>query len=752
MMNLIWLVPGFPLVGVIINGLFGRTHIRDRAHWVAVPAVGLSFLVALLIAFQVFAGQTLDVDLYPWIAVGKFQVPVGFRVDPLSAVMMFTVTFVGFLIHVYSIRYMHGDPGYARYFTYLNLFMFAMLVLVLSNNYLLMFLGWEGVGVCSYLLIGFWYERKSASDAANKAFIVNRVGDAGFLLGLFLIWTTFGSLKYTEVFARAEQVLGAGSLLATVITLALFVGAMGKSAQLPLSVWLPDAMEGPTPTSAMIHAATMVTAGVYMVVRSGPLFNLAPDTANLVAVVGALTAIFAASIGCVQSSIKQTLAYSTISQLGFMFLAAGLGAYATAIFHLFTHAFFKSLLFLGAGSVIQSLHGEHDVRRMGGLAPQMRLTAYAFLIGALATAGVFPLAGFWSQRGIFVTAFNSGRYFLWVVALFAAFLIAFYMFRLYLLTFAGHYRGDPHAVHHLRKAPANIWVPLVILALFAAAAGLVGVTPEHGGLHNFLGQGLTQGIRGGNAPLQGLMLLIPLGVAAAGIGLAYLSYLQWWEPPFRPATLYVVLFRRYFLDEIYSAIFLVGFRRVCHRLWSMDGRLIDGVVNRVASFVGDTGRASSRIDAQVIDGAVNQVASLVGGTGKVSSRIDERVIDGAVNQIASFVGGTGRISSRIDERVIDGTVNQVAHLVAGTAMASARIDEGVIDGAVNQVAHFVGGTAMASTEVTEEVIEARIDWVAELNQTVSDIMRRLQTGLIQNYLLAMALGIFLLACLYIIFR
>ncbi|HZY31626.1 MAG TPA: proton-conducting transporter membrane subunit, partial [Candidatus Methylomirabilis sp.] len=368
----------------------------------------------------------------------------------------------------------------------------------------------------------------------------------------------------------------------------------------------------------------------------------------------------------------------------------------------------------------------HDVRRMGGLAPHMRLTAYAFLIGALATAGVFPLAGFWSQRGIFLAAFNSGLYFVWALALFAAFLIAFYMFRLYLLTFAGHYRGDPHAIHHLRKAPANLWVPLVILAFFAVAAGFVGVTPEHGVLHNFLGQGLTQGIRGGNAPSQAIMLLLPLGVAAAGIGLAHLSYLQWWELPFPPSTLYVVLFRRYFLDEIYSAVFLVRFRRVCHLLWRVDGRLIDGAVNRVASFIGGAGRASSRLDA--------------------------RVIDGAVNQIASLVGGTGRVSSRIDERVIDGAVNQVAHFVAGTAMASARIDERVIDGAVNQAAHFVGGTAMASTEVDEEAIDARVDWVAELNQTVSDFMRRLQTGLIQNYLLAMALGIFLVACLYIIFR
>src|SRR3990172_7438902 len=473
MLELIWLVPGFPLMGVIINGLFGQTHIRDKAHRVAVPAVGLSCLVALLISLQVFSGQALDLNLYPWIVAGNLQVPVGFLVDPLSTVMMLTVTVVGFLVHVYSIRYMYGDPGYARYFTYLNLFMFSMLVLVFANIYLLMFLGWEGVGLCSYLLIGFWYERKSATDAGNKAFIVNRVGDAGFLLGLFLIWTTFGSLSFAEVFPRAEQVLEPGSTLANVITLALFVGAVGKSAQLPLSVWLPDAMEGPTPTSALIHAATMVAAGVYMVVRSSSLFSLAPDTSNLVAIVGALTAIFAATIGCVQSNIKQIIAYSTITQLGYMFLVAGLGAYATAMFHLVTHAFFKSLLFLGAGSVIQALHGEHDIKRMGGLAPHMRLTAYAFLIGALASAGIFPLAGFWSQSQVLFAAFNGGQYFVWFLGLSAAFLTAFYMFRLYLLAFAGRFRGDPQQIRHLRKAPANMWIPLVILALFSVAAGFV---------------------------------------------------------------------------------------------------------------------------------------------------------------------------------------------------------------------------------------------------------------------------------------
>lgn len=322
-MKLVALVPLLPLIGVLINGLFGA-KIKDRAHLIAVPAAGLSCVVAFVVFFQTLGGETLDWDVYPWLAVGDMKVPVGFLVDPLSTVMMLVVTFVGFLIHVYSIGYMHGDRGYARFFTYLNLFMFSMLMLVLANNYLLMFLGWEGVGLCSYLLIGFWYEKKSAGDAGKKAFVVNRIGDAGFILGLFFIWTTFGSLKYTEVFAAVDPALGAG--IYTTITLLLFVGATGKSAQLPLYVWLPDAMEGPTPVSALIHAATMVTAGVYMVARSNALFNLAPFSLEVVAWVGALTAVFAATIALVQNDIKKVVAYSTISQLGYMFLGAGAGA------------------------------------------------------------------------------------------------------------------------------------------------------------------------------------------------------------------------------------------------------------------------------------------------------------------------------------------------------------------------------------------------------------------------------------------
>jgi NADH-quinone oxidoreductase subunit L len=701
MIELVWLVPAFPLLGVIINGLFGGRYIRDRAYWVAVPAAGLSCLAAILIALQVFAGRTLDLNFYPWIVAGPFQVSVGFLVDPLSTVMMLTVTFVGFLIHVYSVRYMHGDPGYPRYFTYLNLFMFAMLTLVLANNYLLLFLGWEGVGVCSYLLIGFWYERKTATDAGTKAFIVNRVGDAGFLLGLFLIWTTFGSLRFADVFSRAGQILEPGSTLATLLTLGLFVGAIGKSAQLPLSVWLPDAMEGPTPTSALIHAATMVTAGVYMVARSSPLFSLAPDTSTLVAVVGALTAVFAATIGCVQTNIKQVIAYSTITQLGYMFLVAGLGAYTTAIFHLFTHAFFKSLLFLGAGSVIQALHGEHDIHRMGGLARHMRVTAYAFLIGALASAGIFPLAGFWSQSQVMLAAFNAGKYFVWLLALSAAFLTSFYMFRLYLVTFGGRSQGTAHRISDIPKLSVNMLVPLVLLAILSVAAGFVGVTPEHGAFFSFLGHPPPPGMgRDPTASLAVPIALLPLAVASVGMGLAYLSYLQWWDVPNRFQGLYVVFHRRYFLDEIYYAIFLDGLRWICRLLWKMDGMVIDGAVNRVVRLVLDSSALSAKVDHQVIDATVNQTANLV-------------------------LGG-GSAVSKVDEKVVDGTVNAVAGLVFRASLTSSRVDESVVDGAVNRLADLV--------------------------QAGGRVLRRFQTGVLQHYLLAMALGILVMAGLYMIFR
>ncbi len=493
MLKLVWLVPVLPLVGVVVNGIFGRWT-RERAHILGVGTTGLSCLIAFGIFLQAAGGATLNWDVYTWIPVGEFQATVGFLVDPLSAVMMLVVTFVGFLIHVYSIGYMHGDPGYARFFTYLNLFMTSMLILVLANNYLLMFLGWEGVGLCSYLLIGFWYQKKSAADAGKKAFVVNRIGDAGFLLGLFLIWRTFGSLAYSEIFPVAGQIREIlerdsvfGLSLVTWMTLLLFVGATGKSAQLPLYVWLPDAMEGPTPVSALIHAATMVTAGVYMVARSSALFNLAPFSMTTVAVVGAVTAVFAASIALVQNDIKRVVAYSTISQLGYMFLGCGVGAYASAIFHLATHAFFKALLFLGSGSVIHALGGEQDIRKMGRLKDKLPITSRTFYWASLANAGIIPLAGFWSKDEILAATFAGHHYLLWVLGSAGAFMTAFYMFRLYYTVFEGKDNVDHHVAHHVHESPPAMAYPLLVLGIGSLVVGaLFGFPPDHGLYHRFV--------------------------------------------------------------------------------------------------------------------------------------------------------------------------------------------------------------------------------------------------------------------------
>jgi NADH-quinone oxidoreductase subunit L len=641
-MEYIWLVPAFPLLGVVINGLFGRRHIRERAHLVAVSAAGLSFVVAALISLPVFAGQTLDLNLYPWVVAGDFQVPIGFLLDPLSAVMMLTVTFVGLLIHIYSIGYMHDDPGYPRFFVYLNLFMFSMLMLVLANNYLLMFLGWELVGLCSYLLIGFWYEKKTATDAGNKAFIVNRVGDAGFLLGLFLIWTTFGTLQYAGVFAQAELGPGVGSTVVTWITLALFVGAVGKSAQLPLYVWLPDAMEGPTPVSALIHAATMVTAGVYMVARSSPLYTLAPATLSVVATVGALTAIFAATIACVQNDIKRVIAYSTISQLGYMFLGAGVGAYASGVFHLYTHAFFKALLFLGAGAVIHAVHGEQDIQRMGGLRPYMRVTAYTFLAGALANAGIFPLAGFWSKDEILFAAFSSGHYVLWALGLAGVFLTAFYILRLYFLTFEGQYRGDPHHARHIHDAPPTMGIPLIVLAIGAVGAGWVGIPPEHGPFQQFLAPALAHG---GEANAAASTLALPLAVlsllvALGGIGVAYLFYVSvsWRNVPeiwaARFPGLYRVLYNKYYVDELYWAIFGDGFRGLCRFFSQVDEKVVDLAVNGIATVTIGVSTGSDWGDIRIVDGLVNKIGDIVQEGSGIFRRLQTGMVQNYILAIA----------------------------------------------------------------------------------------------------------------------
>src|SRR5687767_3608120 len=455
--------------------LFGRITGR-RAHWIAVPAVAGAFVVACAV-FARARAQAFTTTLFPWIVAGDFESWVTAHVDPLTGVLLLVVTGVGTLIHLYSVGYMHDDPGYARYFAYLNLFLFSMTMLVLAGNFLLLYVFWEAVGLCSYLLIGFWYQRESAANAGKKAFIVNRVGDFGFGLAIMWIWVTLGTLDYAAVFKGAETLAPA---TATGIALLLFMGACGKSAQVPLHVWLPDAMEGPTPVSALIHAATMVTAGIYMVARSHVIFERSGVALDVVLWTGVVTALFAASVGLVQTDIKRVLAYSTVSQLGYMFAGVGLGDYAIGVFHLLTHAFFKALLFLGAGSVIHGLGGEQDLRKMGGLAPRMVITTITMTIGAAGLAGFPGLAGFFSKDEILAAAFHQNRV-AWALLLLGAFMTAFYTFRMIFLAFLGAPRMSKEAAHHVHESPAVMRVPLIILAVLTVVAGwAVGVPSEHG--------------------------------------------------------------------------------------------------------------------------------------------------------------------------------------------------------------------------------------------------------------------------------
>jgi NADH-quinone oxidoreductase subunit L len=482
---LVLLIPLLPLLGFVITGLFGRRLGKSATGMLASTLVLLSFVCAATLALVHFRGEggAIAVRLFSWISLPGLSVPMGFLLDPLSLMMVFIITGVGFLIHVYSIGYMREDEGVARFFSYLNLFTFFMLVLVLADNFVVMFIGWEGVGLCSYLLIGFWFKNSAFNGAAVKAFVVNRIGDAGFLLGIFLMAITFGSLSFSDVFARAPS-LGAGAPVLTLITLFLFIGAAGKSAQIPLYTWLPDAMAGPTPVSALIHAATMVTAGVYLVIRSNALYALAPVTLSVIAAIGLATAIWAGLIALTQRDIKKVLTYSTVSQLGFMFLALGMGAWSTGFFHVFTHAFFKALLFLGAGSVIHALSGEQDLRRMGGLRKALPVTYVTMLAGTLAIAGIPPFAGFFSKDEIFAKVFEQAPA-LWAVALAGAFITSFYMFRLFFLVFHGEFRGDAHARSQLHESPKVMTVPLMLLAVGALVAGFAGM-PELFGMPHFL--------------------------------------------------------------------------------------------------------------------------------------------------------------------------------------------------------------------------------------------------------------------------
>jgi NADH-quinone oxidoreductase subunit L len=599
MPRLVWLIPLFPLLGTLVNAIFGRV-VGHRAHWIAVPAVGLSFLTACALFGLVWAGETWTGDLFPWISAGTFTTAVTAQVDQLSAVMLLVVTGVSFLIHLYSVGYMHDDPGYARFFAYLNLFVFSMVMLVLAGNFLVLYVFWEGVGLCSYLLIGFWYDRESAANAGKKAFIVNRVGDFGFGLGIMLIWVTFGTLGYQEVFARADTSVSAATY--TAIALLLFMGATGKSAQLPLFTWLPDAMEGPTPVSALIHAATMVTAGVYMVARCHKLFEMAPGSLEVVAWVGGLTAVFAATIGLVQTDIKRVLAYSTISQLGYMFVGVGIGAYAAGVFHLVTHAFFKALLFLGAGSVIHGLQGEQDLRKMGGLAPRMLVTTVTFLVGALGLSGVPPLAGFFSKDEILGAAFHEGHRVLWALLLIGAFMTAFYTFRLVFLAFFGGPRMSKEVAHHVHESPPVMTVPLIALAALTVVAGLaLGIPSAHGTafarfLHPVLP--LREAEHGG--ALAFALLVLSAAVAVGGVALAWVMY---GIRPVRSESvgvatnpLHALLLRKYYVDELYDALFvrpILALSGWCARVFDLG--LIDGIVNGVAGLMAAWAQSLRRI-------------------------------------------------------------------------------------------------------------------------------------------------------------
>jgi NADH-quinone oxidoreductase subunit L len=658
----IWLIPLLPAFGAAVMFFFGRKLRKGTVSAVCVGSIVLAFVMACGAVKQYSAWSSADENfhqpyqtvLYTWLgsdtghltysihdgSQAPFHADVGFLLDPLSSIWLLFVTGVGMLIHIYSVGYMAHEGGYYRFFGYLNLFMFSMLTLILANNYVLLFVGWEGVGLCSYLLIGFYFHRKSASDAAAKAFIVNRIGDAGFLLGMFFIAWYFGSLRFSEVTHIAHSGrFSIGDPIITAAALLLFVGACGKSAQLPLYIWLPDAMEGPTPVSALIHAATMVTAGVYMVARSNAIFVLAPTAMKTVAIVGALTAIFAASIGLVQNDIKRVLAYSTVSQLGYMFLALGVGAFAASVFHVFTHAFFKALLFLGAGSVIHAMSGEQDMRHMGDLAHRIPITHRTMFIATLAIAGIFPFAGFFSKDAILWETWSreGGAYrLLWFVGYATALMTAFYMFRLMYLTFHGRPRMSHEAEHHIHESPMSMTVPLVVLALCAVGAGWLGWPHSLGGSDRFTKfiepvfagearvlqeEGRTSQLVAGveeehSTSTEWLLMGLSLAAAGLGWGMAWRSYRHadkgYVEPIAAAApAVYDVLLHKYYVDEAYDYVF-TGRRKV--------GDIRFGVLG--------LGAASAWFDSHVIDGAVNAAGWITRLTSTISGWWDKWIIDG----------------------------------------------------------------------------------------------------------------------------
>jgi NADH-quinone oxidoreductase subunit L len=593
------LIPLLPLLGFAIIALTGKRLSGGITSVIGAGSVFVAFLLSVTLFFQMPKDHPLEIFFFDWISVTGFTSSFSFYIDPLASLMLLNITGIGFLIHVYSIAYMHNDEGFNRFFSYLNLFVFFMLILVMGSNYLLMFIGWEGVGLCSYLLIGFWFKNEAYTDAANKAFIMNRIGDLGMLLGIILIVVNFGSIEYSEVFTNPSAI-SEGRL--TLITLLLFVGAMGKSAQLPLYTWLPDAMAGPTPVSALIHAATMVTAGIYMVARNNILYSLAPVSMHVVMIVGLATAIFAATIAASQNDIKKVLAYSTVSQLGLMFLALGLGAYSTAIFHMTTHAFFKALLFLGAGSVIHSLQGEQDLRNMGGIKKYLPITYATFLIGVLAISGIPPFAGFFSKDEILAKAFEQNAA-IWALAVIASLLTAFYMFRLLFLTFFAAPRADANRMHHIHESPAAMSIPLIALAVLSTVGGFIGI-PEVFHAPHLLNSFLAPVFAGSAAilphePLTHMveysLMGIILTLTAATIGFAYMRYVRNNRVPSAEGKelnpLHNLSYRKYFVDELYEAVIVKPLYTVSSLFESIIERLgIDKLVNSFGTLITSSGK------------------------------------------------------------------------------------------------------------------------------------------------------------------
>jgi NADH-quinone oxidoreductase subunit L len=639
----IWLIPLFPLAGAALMFFFGRKLPNVGVNVICVGSVFLAMCYAFGAIWQLVsrpvAERLVSYNLFNWVPAGamhtnagklmNFNVPWGVMIDPLTCVMLFVVTGVGFLIHVYSTGYMAHEGGYYRFFGYLNLFMFSMLTLITANNLLLLFVGWEGVGLCSYLLIGFYFLRKSASDAGKKAFIVNRIGDAGFILGLFLMLGTLGTIQFTEIGpAIAAGHFAMGDAALTAIALLLFVGATGKSAQLPLYVWLPDAMEGPTPVSALIHAATMVTAGVYMIARTNAVFSMAPKALAVVAVVGCVTSVFAATMGLVQNDIKRVLAYSTVSQLGYMFLACGVGAFTAGVFHLMTHAFFKALLFLGSGSVIHALSGEQDMRKMGALWGKIPTTAKTFVTASIAIAGIPPLAGFFSKDAILGHAFENNK-FLWLLGFITAGMTAFYMFRLVNMTFFGESRVDHEVEHHIHESPSSMTVPLMILAVLSVVGGWVGWPETLGGSDRFskflepvMAKHVEEGAEAAaaqaasGASVEYLLMLASVLIACGGIWLAYRWYIQRPEVPGKIAAaspfLYKLLYNKYYVDQLYDAMFVNRMKDLALTLGAFDVNFINGLgVDGSGWLTRITSTISGIWDSWIVDGLVNLAARIV---------------------------------------------------------------------------------------------------------------------------------------------